>query len=380
MRLFLSRGHKTRLLRCSSFEYEKPVVGPWERGVDASEDSGVFFRLAELLRRILHLGHGQTIMPAEGSTQTPTNVPKRSPKTVRALTVARDIFAGTMSGIAVTIVGHPFDTLKVRLQTQPSPPLYSGVVDCFKKTIKWEGPLGLYKGIASPITGQVFFRANMFFSFAEAKRFLSGYGSRPLRNIDYFIAGGFAWFTGTFFECPIDLVKSQLQVQVIRSKTIPDYVAPYTNMTQCASAIVRTNGFFGLYQGFVPHVLRNIPAGSVHLGSYEMVRQHYSKKKGVPVSELPSSYSLLGGGIGGFLYWSIFFPIDVVKSSIQTDNLQKDKRKFSGAIDAAKKLYAEGGWKRFYRGFTPCLMRSIPANAMMLWTVAFITDNLPIRQ
>jgi solute carrier family 25 carnitine/acylcarnitine transporter 20/29 len=41
------------------------------------------------------------------------------------LKLAKDIFAGTMGGISVTLVGHPFDTLKVRLQTQPvDKPIY----------------------------------------------------------------------------------------------------------------------------------------------------------------------------------------------------------------------------------------------------------------
>eukprot|EP01117_Protostelium_nocturnum_P018013 TRINITY_DN7432_c0_g1_i3.p1 TRINITY_DN7432_c0_g1~~TRINITY_DN7432_c0_g1_i3.p1 ORF type:complete len:224 (+),score=41.52 TRINITY_DN7432_c0_g1_i3:1-672(+) len=201
---------------------------------------------------------------------------QKSPKkrNVRVLTAVRDIFAGTMSGIAVTLVGHPFDTLKVRLQTQPTnPPLYGGLVDCFKKTVAWEGPFGLYKGVGSPIVGQVFFRANMFFSFAEAKRFLSGYGKRTNTPSDFFIAGAFAWFTGAFFECPIDVIKSQLQVQLTKSKTQPGYVPPFTTMTQCASAIVKQNGITGVYQGFVPHVLRNVPAGSLHLGSYEMTEE-----------------------------------------------------------------------------------------------------------
>jgi solute carrier family 25 carnitine/acylcarnitine transporter 20/29 len=58
----------------------------------------------------------------------------------RAKVIARDIFAGTVAGVTVTLVGHPFDTLKVRLQTQPTnPPLYNGLVDCFQKTLKWEG-------------------------------------------------------------------------------------------------------------------------------------------------------------------------------------------------------------------------------------------------
>ena len=48
----------------------------------------------------------------------------------------------------MTLVGHPLETIKVRLQTQPSPPnhIYSGVADCFRKTLQWEGPAGLYKG------------------------------------------------------------------------------------------------------------------------------------------------------------------------------------------------------------------------------------------
>ena len=34
-----------------------------------------------------------------------------------------------------------------------------------------------------------------------------------------------------------------------------------------------------------------------------------------------------------------------------------------------QKLYAEGGIGRFYKGFSPCLMRAVPANACMLYTV-----------
>ncbi|KII60249.1 Mitochondrial substrate carrier family protein G [Thelohanellus kitauei] len=60
----------------------------------------------------------------------------------------KGICCGTTGGIAVTLVGHPFDTLKVRLQTQCSTsPTYNGVIDCLKKTIKWEGVGGLYKGV-----------------------------------------------------------------------------------------------------------------------------------------------------------------------------------------------------------------------------------------
>ena len=91
---------------------------------------------------------------------------KERSRTSKALV---DIIAGTCAGINVTIVGHPFDTLKVRLQTQPTDkPVYNGLVDCFKKTIKWEGISGLYKGVQAPLVGQVFFRANRTCSLLSA--------------------------------------------------------------------------------------------------------------------------------------------------------------------------------------------------------------------
>lgn len=34
-----------------------------------------------------------------------------------------------------------------------------------------------------------------------------------------------------------------------------------------------------------------------------------------------------------------------------------------------QKLMADGGPSRFYRGFTPCLARAMPANGVMLYTV-----------
>jgi len=64
--------------------------------------------------------------------------------------------SGTVAGIAVCLVGHPFDTLKVRLQTQPvNKPVYSGLIDCFFKTLKWEGIGGLYKGVGKLLTLKV---------------------------------------------------------------------------------------------------------------------------------------------------------------------------------------------------------------------------------
>jgi solute carrier family 25 carnitine/acylcarnitine transporter 20/29 len=52
--------------------------------------------------------------------------------------------AGGVGGACTVVVGHPFDTVKVRLQTMPvakagTTPLYNGTLDCFKQTIARDG-------------------------------------------------------------------------------------------------------------------------------------------------------------------------------------------------------------------------------------------------
>lgn len=75
------------------------------------------------------------------------------------------------------------------------------------------------------------------------------------------------------------------------------------------------------------------------------------------------------GGSAGFMYWVLFYPLDVIKSAMQTDALRVEERRFRGVADTASKLWAEGGVSRFYKGVTPCLLRAVPANAIMLITV-----------
>jgi solute carrier family 25 carnitine/acylcarnitine transporter 20/29 len=291
--------------------------------------------------------------------------------------VVADIAAGTLAGINVTLVGHPFDTLKVRLQTQPqSSKVYTGLIDCFQKTIKWEGVTGLYKGVMSPILGQIFFRTALFLSHGESKRYFVRDG-KDLQLYHYFLAGSIGWGMGTIVECPIDVIKSQLQVQIIKSKTVENYKAPFLGMKQCMTYIMQTNGVRGLYQGIIPHLCRNIPSGALHLGLFDIIRMKMAEKENIHVSQLKVYQSLIAGSIGGVSFWVFLYPFDVVKSSMQSDFIgNSPDRRYANMKDCIEKLYQEGGWRRFYRGFSPCLLRAVPANSIMLYTVAFVRERL----
>jgi len=122
--------------------------------------------------------------------------------------------------------------------------------------------------------------------------------------------------------------------------------------------------------------MRNIPAGAVHLGTFEVLRLYYADKLKCKVNELPMKFNMIAGSIGGVLFWTLFFPIDVIKSSMQADNPLKEKRKFKNTIDCVSKLYKENGAKRFIRGLSPCLLRAVPANAVLLYTNSYLSENL----
>ncbi len=51
---------------------------------------------------------------------------------------------GTVSGLTKLLVGHPFDTIKVRMQCSPFG-TYTGPLDCFLQLARRESLLGLYR-------------------------------------------------------------------------------------------------------------------------------------------------------------------------------------------------------------------------------------------
>jgi solute carrier family 25 carnitine/acylcarnitine transporter 20/29 len=59
-------------------------------------------------------------------------------------------------------------------------------------------------------------------------------------------------------------------------------------------------------------------------------------------------------------YWGVMYPIDYIKTQMQTDNL--GNRKYKGLWDTfiQKK---QDGIRSFYKGFHVCMLRAFPVNA-----------------
>lgn len=73
--------------------------------------------------------------------------------TKTTLSGLRSLTGGAAGGVCAVLVGHPFDLVKVRLQTAESG-VYKGAIDVVTKTIAREGLVrGLYAGVSAPLVG-----------------------------------------------------------------------------------------------------------------------------------------------------------------------------------------------------------------------------------
>ena len=66
---------------------------------------------------------------------------------------------------------------------------------------------------------------------------------------------------------------------------------------------------------------------------------------------------IISGGMAGIAAWLPCYPQDVVKSVIQSS----EKR--INLTEAVQKIYRTSGWRGFFKGFTPTIIRAFPANA-----------------
>lgn len=107
---------------------------------------------------------------------------------------------------------------------------------------------------------------------------------------------------------------------------------------------------------------------------YEYLVQRHTQVYNCKREDLSPLTSLGYGATAGYALWGSIYPIDVVKSKIQTDSLDPSKRQYSGMVDCFKKTWRAQGIKGFTGGLTPTLVRSPFANG-----ATFVAFELAMR-
>ncbi|KAK8138791.1 hypothetical protein PG984_002171 [Apiospora sp. TS-2023a] len=304
--------------------------------------------------------------------------------------------AGVFSGIAKLSVGHPFDTIKVRLQTTDSS-RFSGPVQCVAQTLRNEGVRGLYKGATPPLVGWMFMDSIMLGSLTVYRRLLAehvflrpppssrhpdavtvttiestSHAAIHLPSFGHGIAGVLAGATVSFIAAPVEHVKARLQIQYSAKKTDRLYSGPI----DCVRKIYSAHGIRAVYKGLCATLLFR-SFFFFWWGSYDIFSRQLKERTSLSAP----SINFWAGGLSAQIFWLTSYPSDVVKQRIMTDpmggQLNDGTPRFRTWADAAKTVYREAGWKGYWRGFVPCFMRAFPANAMALVAFEGVMRTLP---
>ncbi|CAI5756668.1 unnamed protein product [Candida verbasci] len=267
--------------------------------------------------------------------------------------VIKDLFAGTMGGIAQVLVGQPFDCVKVNLQSAPEG-TYNGAIDVVKQIIKNDGISGFYKGTLTPLVGvgacvSVQFSVNEFM-----KRYYNDkLHGKELNLIQFFNCGAIAGFANGFLASPIEHIRIRLQTQ---SK-----IKQFNGPLDCFKKIYNVNGLTSIYKGLVPTLIRESIGLGIYFATYEALIMNEIKKTPKLIREnIPAWKLCLFGGLSGYSLWIGIYPIDVIKSKLQTDSLKNSK--YNSSISVIKDIWKLNGIKGFYKGFIPTILRAAPAN------------------
>ena len=260
-----------------------------------------------------------------------------------------DIVAGGISAVAGTVVGHPFDTLKVRAQATSTPALQIGL-----QMLRADGGVGMMRGLSAALSGYVPLDIIMFATYGAALRYLNGRDEsaapRSLPSLwNYAAAGALAGVVYAPISVPVEIVKIRMQLDVGRM-----------GMGQMASRIVRTEGVSALAQGMRITLLREVPEHAIWFASFEGFKRAL-RRADRGEEEMDHFASLFGGGLAGVVAYMAMFPVDTVKTRIQMSAAP------TTSADVVRHILATHGLRGFFRGALPVALRSFPENAAMLW-------------
>ena len=304
-----------------------------------------------------------------------------SNQTIEAI---KDLTFGSIAGIVGKIIEYPFDTVKVRLQSQPSVPnlLYAGPLDCFRKSIRNDGFASLYRGISAPIFGAAVETGSLFFSYRIAKDIARSTVYHTTSDNDHLPLGMLALCgaaSGAFTSIlltPIELVKCQMQVPVNAETNKP---GPFSII----ASVFRHHGIFGFWHGQMGTLIRETGGSAAWFGGKEGVSLLFEKwnarsdqtsvqtieameKSNHKVNPLPIWQQLLAGAAAGMSYNFVCFPADTIKSRMQTEEVKPTS--IAGRNNfwrTGRLLWQEQGLQGMYRGCGITVMRSAPSSALM---------------
>ncbi|EXB41417.1 Calcium-binding mitochondrial carrier protein SCaMC-1 [Morus notabilis] len=172
--------------------------------------------------------------------------------------------------------------------------------------------------------------------------------SKHVHASRYLIAGGVAGATSRTATAPLDRLKVVLQVQMGQARIMP-----------AVRDIWKEGGLLGFFRGNGLNVLKVAPESAIRFYTYEMFKGFIASAKGnEDKADIGTLGRLLAGGFAGAVAQTTIYPMDLVKTRLQTFSGEGGRVPNLGTL--SRDIWVQEGPRAFYRGLFPSVLGIIP--------------------
>nr|XP_028686840.1 calcium-binding mitochondrial carrier protein SCaMC-1-like isoform X2 [Macaca mulatta] len=187
-------------------------------------------------------------------------------------------------------------------------------------------------------------------AYEQYKKLLSFDGVH-LGILERFISGSLAGVTAQTCIYPMEVLKTRLAI----GKT-----GEYSGIIDCGKKLLKQEGVRSFFKGYTPNLLGIVPYAGIDLAVYEILKnywlENYSGNSVNPGIMILVGCSTLSNTCGQLAS----FPVNLIRTHMQASALL-EKGKTTSMIRLIQEIYTKEGKLGFYRGFTPNIIKVLPA-------------------
>ncbi len=284
--------------------------------------------------------------------------------------MSADFWASYASGAIGILIGNRLDVLKVRAQASGGSTINLGPLDY---TTNLERFTALFRGAAAPILGYGALNSILFMTFNRSLTLMdpSIFDYTKLAGVDLgkiWVAGAVGGLATFVVSAPSELIKCRAQL------VVDGQDSSYGVLKD----IWKHRGFRGFYFGGTITAVRDAIGYGWYFWSYELSKRLLLSRQPDPFIPPTAADVLISGGIAGVVTWVSIYPLDVIKTRLQTQPAWQPERQglLPGAhansrhvrtsVDVAREVWRTCGFAGFYRGVGICSLRAFVVNAVQV--------------
>ncbi|EDV23496.1 uncharacterized protein TRIADDRAFT_50511 [Trichoplax adhaerens] len=275
------------------------------------------------------------------------------------------LVAGVCGGVIATLSLHPLDVIKVKFQVGDghfsNRPNFNGLVQACKSTTQLNGLRGFYQGVIPNMWGAGSSWGLYFFFYNAIKANFQAGSNQPLGPTKHMTAAAISGVCTLTMTNPIWVVKTRMILQTTKTGEMVVSAPSYNGLLDGLSKIYKYEGIRGFYKGYAPGLF-GVSHGVIQFVAYEECKKAYNKfRKQSNEKHLSAIEYICMAAISKTFASSTTYPYQVVRSRLQDPHIAQ---KYDGSIDAIRKIIKYEGFRGFYKGLTPNLIRVTPATCI----------------